>query len=440
MKSPKKRIFPLFSFGFLFLFLFLGSTYTASIDVAASEPPAVVSPALYVLAEQNSMAMAGLHQNDILFEHDDFARAVNLSQISAITVTETPPISDGELRLGSIVVQKGQIIRGSNLSLLSYSASSAEISHSSFRFTVGTSPVEITCHLYMLDKHNECPTLSVAPETSLNVSTHRNVTLYGTLPCYDPDGDETIIEIVSYPKNGLLRLTDRTTGSYTYTPRVSDSGKDSFTYVARDKYGNYSAAATVSLSVIRSATSVTYSDLLQSPICNAALDLTDAGIMSGTQRGTAVYFCPDEEVSREDFVVMAMKAMGMTELKKTEKTVFADDASISNEARAAIHAAYELGYVRGEWQSDGSLCFAPDRAITRAEAAVILGRMLNVATPTVKPIFKDANEIPAWAASSIDALGAVGVLHPVDGNAEPNAAVTRGDAALMLASVLKIRE
>lgn len=440
MKPKRKRVRTLFSFCFTFLFFFLGATSSTSIEVAASEPSAAISPALFILAEENAMAKASLCGKPIVFSHDDFARATNLSSISAITVTEVPPITDGELRLGNVVVQKGQMIRGSNLSLLSYVPSNASITSSSFRFSIGTSPVDIPCQLYQLEMTNACPTLDHVPEAALRVSTHQNITLYGTLPCHDPDGDKTIVEIVSYPKNGVLYLKDRTTGEYTYTPRTGDSGKDSFTYVARDQYGNYSAAATVSLSIVKPSSSAFYSDLVESPICNAALTLTDAGVMSGTPRGTAVYFCPDDVVSREDFVVMAMKAMGMTELSPVEHTTFADDANISDDARNAIGAAFSLGYVRGEWQSDGSLCFAPDRAITRAEVAVIVGRMLNVATPTIKPSFADAGEIPTWAAPSMESLSAVGVLHSVDGNAEPNSAVTRGDAALILAAMMQARQ
>ena len=104
------------------------------------------------------MAKAALRGNSIFFDHDDFARAVNLSSVSSITVTELPPITDGELRLGKVAVQKGQTIRGSNLSLLSYVPGTAQIANSSFRFTVESSPVEIPCHLYLLEKSNASPT------------------------------------------------------------------------------------------------------------------------------------------------------------------------------------------------------------------------------------------------------------------------------------------
>ena len=428
----------LFSIGLALLLLASPTSLTVA---AAPKNEVLVSPALCVLAEQNSMAMAGLRGNQIQFDGEDFARAMNLSKVSSVTITQTPPVTDGELRVGTTVVNNGQTVQDGNLSLLTYVASGANITSSSFRFRVNGSPVEMTCKLYLLDRVNQSPTLSMVPETSLNVSTHRNVTLYGTLPCYDPEGDETLIEIVSYPETGILILTDRQTGAYTFTPGENYSGKDSFTYVARDLYGNYSAAATVSLTVKKPSTSVVYADMLDSPAYNAALTMTEAGIMSGTQIGSQTYFYPNQAVSRGEFLVMAMNAMGMNELTTVSRTVFADDSDIPpGEMKNYVAAAYELGFVKGEAGEGGVLRFFPNRAITRAEAAVILGNMLNAATPTVKPVFADSSEIPAWAESSVYAMNSMGIMASADGSIAPLATLTRGDTAQILSAVMSTRE
>lgn len=437
MKNTRSRQWKglLLSAGFLFLVLLGSSVISVAVRTVNDTDP--VSPALLVIASDNEMAKAGVRGNPIEFEHDDFARAMNLATVSEVTVTQVPPISDGELRVGSVVVGNGQTIRGDNLSLLSYVASDTDVATSSFRFRIGNSPVEMTCRLYLLEKANQAPTLSMVPKASLNVSTHRNVTLYGTLPCYDPEGDETRVEIVSYPSSGILILTDRHTGEYVYFPEEGASGKDSFTYVARDRYGNYSASATVSLSILSPSTSVIYADLADLPCHHAALSLTEAGVMSGTRVGSALYFEPMRSVSRGEFVVMAMKSLGITEVMEAERTVFADDADFSSEERDFVGAAYELGYVHGEIASDGTLLFSPDRAITRAEAAVILGNMIDAATPTVKPVFEDSSEIPAWAAPSVYSLSAMGILPSSDGTVSPMSALTRSDTALMLHALIR---
>ena len=409
--------------------------FPLSLNVAAAES-APVSVGLYVLAEQSDMAMAGLSGNGVSFEREDFMRAMNLSRIDSVTVTKAPPMTDGELRLGNTVVTSGLTIGGASLSELVYIPSGADIKNSSFRFSVNGSPVDMECNLYILDSFNQCPTLSSASKNYLNVSTHRNVTLYGALPCYDPEGDETVIEIVSYPESGSLVLTNKNTGEYAYTPAGGFSGKDEFTYVARDKYGNYSASATVTLTVSKPKTSVTYADMVEERGYNAALTMTEEGIMSGRQTDSGIYFDPHKTVSRQDFVVMAMKSLGMREMTNVDKTAFADDSGISDIAKDYVGAAYELGYIKGELDGAGALCFYPERAISRAEAACILANMINAPTPTVTPSFSDASEIPAWAAPSIYSLNYMGILTASGGSISPMEQLTREDTAEILTALI----
>ncbi len=408
------------------------SSLTAS---ASSEMPAPVSPALSVIAEENGMAMAGLIGNSIRFEEDDFARALNVAKVESIIITQAPPTADGELRVGSTVVTSGQKISASSLSLMSYTASSSASTRTTFRFRTENNGYDVPCTLYLLDKMNHSPTLETVPDNSLNVSTHRNITLYGSLPCYDSDGDDTIIEIVSYPKEGLLVLADKYTGEYTYTPSSGYSGKDSFTYVARDIYGNYSASATVSLSVIKPTTTVRFDDMSDSPYYNAALSMVEEGIMSGTQVGSDIYFYPNETISRGEFVVMTLHAIGMNKVVDVASTPFADDAEIPEYMKDYIATAYELGYIKGT-NTEKGMCFEANRSITRAEAAVMLGNILDIATPTILPTFADSADVPTWAAPAIYSLNSAGVMTTTDGNISPMSQVTRADAAQILTNLM----
>lgn len=398
----------------------------------------LLSPGLSVLAEQNAMAMAGIVGESIRFEASDFARATNRSEVDSIVITALPPVTDGELRVGNTVLTQGQTVSGSGLSLLTYTAA-ADVTTSSFRFRVEDSPVEMTCKLYLLESPNASPTLSVKTGSNSNLRTYEGVVLYGSLPCYDPEGDETRIEIVSYPTSGSLMLTDATKGTYTYLAAADAEEKDSFTYVARDCYGNYSASATVELEILKPGSSVVYADLKQSPYANAAMTVTDAGLMSGTVVGGETYFRPDATVTRAEFAKMAMCALGMTEVSYGE-TVFSDNADIPSELRGYVATAYELGYLRGIAEEGNTLRFEPNRAITRAEAAVMLGGMLELATPTVTPSFSDSEEIPAWAAPSIYSLHAAGILVSGEDGAIASAAeMTRGDAADLLTRLIALR-
>ena len=283
------------------------------------------------------------------------------------------------------------------------------------------------------------PTLSIAPKTALEVSTYKNISYYGNLPCYDPDGDSTCVEIVSYPEKGVLALDNSSTGAYRYIPYEDSVGKDSFVYVARDIYGNYSPSATVSLNIAKQQTPVSYVDLADSSYHNAAIAMTEKGIMSGTQVTGSTYFYPSGSVSRAEFTVMAMSAAGISSVNPVSATVFADDSDIPSQMKSYIAAAYDLGYIKGS-EIDGKLCFEPNREITRAEAAVMLANILDAATPTIKPTFSDSNEIPVWAEHSINALSALGVMSSLEDNTiSPLSKLTRGDAANILVNFIAVK-
>ena len=419
------------------LSLFIGVSSSSLYVSAAPADNALLSPALSVIAEDSSMAMAGLVGSSIEFDKNDFLRALNLSDIDAIVITQAPPSTEGELRVGNTVISKGQTVSASSLSLLSFVPStSSAAAQSSFRFRADNSGYDIACELYMLSSVNSCPTLSYASAVSLNVSTHRNVSLYGNLSCYDPDADEVFVEIVRYPSSGVLQLTDKYSGDYIYTPNANFSGKDSFCYVARDKYGNYSASAEVTLEVSKLKTTVEFDDMKSSPYYNAALTMVEEGIMSGTQVGADTYFYPEREVTRGEFVVMLMHALGIEDVSSSASTPFVDNDEIPVQMRGFVAAAYSLGYVNGSITENG-LCFEANKNISRAEAAVILGNVLDVATPTVLPTFSDSADIPAWAAPSLYSLNAIGVMNRVDGGISPMNAVTRADAAQILSNLMR---
>ena len=106
-------------------------------------------------------------------------------------------------------------------------------------------------------------------------------------------------------------------------------------------------------------------------------------------------------------------------------------ADISDELRPYIAAAYDLGYIKGTLV-DGKLCFLPDKTVTRAEASLILANMADLPIPTVKPIFSDADSVPAWADASLSSLCSLGVFSQSEKGIEPLAPITRGGAALIL--------
>lgn len=398
----------------------------------------VLSPGVQILSAATEMAVWGLRGNDVTFEAEDFSRNLNLSNIQYIKVISLPTAAEGELLMGSVCVNAGQVISGENLAHMCFSAADDSVSKASFTFSVNGSATAITCNIHLLSGENYAPTVSLASSATLEMSTYRDREAYGRLSAYDPDGDAIVFEIIKAPENGSVLLSDRAEGTYVYTPRSGFVGSDEFSYVARDVYGNYSTATTVKLRVMSAGTSITYVDMANSKAANAALALTEAGVMSGVQIGNQHFFYPERTVTRAELLVMAMNAAGITEVPACEATGFDDDADIPTAMKGYVAAAYSMGYISGSLK-DGKLCFLPNEEITRAEAAVMICAILGEENQGVIPTFADGAEIPVWAQEAIYTLNVLGVMDATDGYISPTSSLSREQAALILQAVMRLK-
>lgn len=419
----------------VFLSFLLCISFVALTGFAESGTSFVISYGVNVLSARMDVAVCAPVGNEVVFSEDVFARGLNLSGVDYLTVLELPDEAAGNLLLGSTPIARGQKISAQNLSYMVFAAADESVREANFLFEVDGNAITHTCRIYLLSAPNYTPTLSMVPALSLEVLTYRDLNAYGTLGAYDPDGDAMVFEIVSYPEKGAI-LCDGESGSYVYTPEAGYVGLDSFSYVARDVYGNYSAAQTVNLRVEVSGTSVVYADMQDSPYHNAALSLTSAGIMSGAQMGNKYYFYPEKTVSRAEFLVMAMHAAGITDVPECTATAFADDADIPPMLKGYVAAAYSLGYISGTNVS-GTLCFLPNEEITRAQAAVMVGNIVGESKVGVVSVFADHSSIPVWASDAIYSLHALGIMTANDGYIDPVSKITRGQSAGMLAAIMQ---
>lgn len=96
-----------------------------------------------------------------------------------------------------------------------------------------------------------------------------------------------------------------------------------------------------------------------------------AGVMTGFEDNT---FAPDREVSRAELVVMVVKALQLN-VDESFEPEFADAADIPEDAKPYVAVAAEKGIVNGV----GNDMFAPSKPVTRAEAATIVLRALELA-------------------------------------------------------------
>jgi len=391
------------------------------------------------LADRAALVKSGLRGTDIRFTEADFKQALGVTRVSSVTLLSLPALTDGVLKVAGVPAVAGQVLDRAEIETLSFTPASAAIEEASFSFCANSAAgtVSLTCTLRILDSINYAPTVLNLKETSLQMETRSGISVFGRMAAEDPEGDGLTYLVIAYPQKGKLTETDTASGDFRYTPYAGQTGRDSFTYVARDAYGNYSTPATVSIAIASPSETPVYTDMTNHPAHNAALTLTECGIMIGEIEGGGLYFRPEETVSRADFVVMAMKAAGIAPAAGVTRSWFDDSEEISEAVLPYVATAQLYGYVNGNFDGMG-LYFEPNRAITRAEAAVILNNILNADIPTSLPVFADTADIPAWAKGDIYALTEAGVFLPdADGCVSAEANLVRADAAMMLLNMME---
>ena len=154
--------------------------------------------------------------------------------------------------------------------------------------------------------------------------------------------------------------------------------------------------------------------------------------------GGAFNFRPGDTVTRGDFLAMALiSADKEKDIRFVTQTSFADDADIPMNIKSYAEYAKRCGIVTGYEADNGERVFDSTSAITRAEAAVILDRILMPeADGGDISVFADSREVPGWAASSVARLTRCGVLNGTGfGELMPASYVTRAETAELLCNV-----
>ncbi len=418
------------------IFFLLPLLLTVPVSAASStiHYGGMLSPGLMNLSEEVCMVKSGLLAGEISFTSDDFRNALG-GILDSITITALPPVSAGTLLCGDAPVVANQTLSGESLNKLRF-VPAKNCTEASFRFKSG-GEYSVDCILRYTDSVNHAPTIDV--ETSSGIWTQQDITVYDTLSATDPDGDALTFEITRYPENGLLELTNSSTGDYRYTPCDGVTGEDSFSYTVRDEWGNYAAEASVVVEIDRAAADLVFADMDGHWAHNAALVMAAENTMDVQTVGGAIYFNPDEAISREDFLVTVMKTLGAGEIEPCA-TVFADEGEMDASSTGYIARAYNLGIVKGA-EENGVRYFRPTDTVTRAEAAVMLNAILGLKEPDTVAVFADDHAVPTWARGSLYALSEAGIFAGTGaGNLSPNAELSRGAAAQVLLTVKKYLE
>lgn len=162
--------------------------------------------------------------------------------------------------------------------------------------------------------------------------------------------------------------------------------------------------------------------------------LANSNYVQGMGDGT---YAPEKNVTRAEFVTMAMNLFDIE--RSSYKDIYADVTADQWFAKT-VQTAYEINLI-DKMLTVGKK-FKPDEAITREEAATIIARLAKLkkdAPDGTAGAFSDKADIADWAKGAVDTATAYGVItgYP-DGTFGPKKNITRAEAATMLFRVVEL--
>lgn len=208
----------------------------------------------------------------------------------------------------------------------------------------------------------------------------------------------------------------------------------------REMFGEVSSGGGMTTS--ESAASCIFADICGHWAEDAIQALAERGIVKGVSENT---FAPEFQVTRGEFAVLLVKALGIAERPATGK--FFSDVDAAAWYASAVESAAVEGLLKG--CPDGT--FKPQTTISRQEIAVMIAGALrykgadySLAADDVQAVlgvFTDSMQIDAWARSGAAVAVQSGIIHGRSGNSfVPLAVTTRAEAAVMLKQLLNFIE
>ena len=161
-----------------------------------------ISPALDVIAYENEMVKAGvIYDGEITFDVNDFDNALG-TNAKSITVKTLPDENEGRLMVGNLYVVENQVIYREDFPFLKFIPKSNKEGSCYFTFVPNKSGYAMLCTLKVIESTNFSPVATNGNE--VYAWTQTDISTFGTLKGYDPDGDSLRFEITSLPKKGLI--------------------------------------------------------------------------------------------------------------------------------------------------------------------------------------------------------------------------------------------
>lgn len=355
------------------------------------------------------------------FQTEDFSPNGGLV---GICITELPDVSTGTVMLGGRVLRPGDILTADQLEKMTFSPldtrQDAQAVMSYLPIYENRVEKSQTITVSIRGKEDKAP---VAVDSTLE--TYKNLPNTGKLKVSDPEEKQLTYTVTRQPKRGTLTVAED--GSFVYTPKKNKVGVDSFTYTATDPAGNVSREATVTVTVLKPGDSAQYTDTVGSDCRFEAEWLKNNGLFVGETLGGQLCFQEDKTVSREEFLVMMVKALGIPLDEKADYSGY--EKNVPQWLRPYLAAALRAGLTAGLPAEQAETFGQP---ITGGVAAVMLQNALDLAVMTV--VDEGREDVPRWAAVAVTALQDGGVT------VQAMETMTRGEAAKLLYQISLLAE
>lgn len=349
-------------------------------------------------------------------------------ELEGIYVSSVPDADVCVICMGERVIRAGDFLPYACLDKLTLAPTCDENVSAAFCYrsiSQGRLEDESIFTMQIKSSKNEAPTAE-----DVTLETYKNIANEGQLCATDPDGDTLCYQLEDKPRQGTVELGEN--GAFVYTPKKNKVGEDSFSYSATDTAGNVSNTATVHVKILQPLEAETFDDMEQTaqflPIW-----MRENGLYSGTRMTDKLCFCPEETVTRGEFLAMSMELAGI-EPEIGLNTVSFDDAQTAPKwMQPYLSSALRRGIALGIATETG-LEFRPNTPITAAEAAAILSRSFRLSDALTVANLNDSGTALTWAERSVASLQSAGIAVPYD--AEQT--LSRSDAAELLYAVSKL--
>lgn len=356
------------------------------------------------------------------FTGEDFS--LEEEPVAGICITGLPEAELGTVMLGTRVLRPGDILTAEQLAQMTFVPLRTE-----------EDAAACVSYLPIYESH-------VAPSATMTISirgkedkapvaedfaaeTYKNLPIDGKLKVKDPEEQAMTYTVTRSPKRG--EVTINADGSFTYTPKKNKVGIDSFVYTATDPAGNVSREATVTITIVKPTDATQYTDTLGKSCRFAAEWMKNTGIFVGETLDGNACFNPDKEVTKGEFLTMLVKAL---DIPAEEAAASVYDSEYPAWLQPYLAAAVRSGLVAGLPDSE---TFLADQPISGGEAAVMLQNALDLASSADTQTIAQ-EEVPDWAASSLNAMASNGICLSCNEN------LTRAQAAEVLYQVSQLAE